>query len=121
MSELATSEREIVLFYNPDTPVARNVLGYVATEGLPVREIDVMKTPLTGVQLEEIADLLSVTIEGLVNKNHDDYPEDMQDANFDDSDWIHFLQKNPQFLRQPIAIRGKKAIFAETASLLSRL
>lgn len=121
MSELATSEREIVLFYNPDTPVARNVLGYVATEGLPIREVDIIKTPLTGVQLEEIAGMLSVSIGDLVNKNHDEFSDEMQKADLDDNGWIHFLQKNPKFLRQPIAIRGKKAIFAETASLLSRL
>ncbi|HEA23319.1 hypothetical protein LCGC14_1093950 [marine sediment metagenome] len=121
MSELATSTREIILFYNPNRDSAKQTLGYAKGEGFPVRDVDILKNGFTGIQLEELADLLQVKIEGLVNKNHPDYEEHYKNVDFDDNDWIKILRKNPELIREPIAIRGKKAMFVETPSDLSRL
>ncbi|CAM4398288.1 arsenate reductase family protein [Zobellia nedashkovskayae] len=121
MPELATSEYEIVLYYNPSRASAEKTLAYAIGEGLPVRDVDILKNIFTGTQLEELAERLSVPLEGLVNKDYPDFPSEFNDANLSDNDWIKLLRKSPEFIKEPIAIRGHKSIFVETPSDLSRL
>ncbi len=120
MPELATSEYEIVLFYNPNSPSGEKTLGYAKGEGFPLRDVDILQNEFTGMQLEEIAELLHVPIDGLVNKEHPDF-EEYKDDDFSEVDWIKILRKNPKLIKEPIAIRGHKAIFVKTPSDLSRL
>ena len=120
MSELAVSECEILLFYDPNAPIGAESLGYAKGEGYALRDFDILKNKFTGMQFEDIADRLHVPIDGLVNKDHPDF-ERYKDDSFSDDDWIKILQKNPQLIKQPIAIRGHQAIFVKTPSDLSRL
>lgn len=120
MPELATSEYEIVLFYNPNSPSGKKTLGYAKGEGLPVRDVDILKNQFTGTQLEELADRLHVPIDGLVNKDHPDFGKYKGD-DFSDDDWIKILRNNPRLIKEPIAIRGQNAMFVKTPSNLSRL
>ncbi|MCX7548925.1 hypothetical protein OS188_13285 [Xanthomarina sp. F1114] len=121
MPELASSEREIILYYNLDRPNASKTLGYAKGEGFALRNINILTNKFTGTHLEELASKLKVSIEGLVNKEHSDFNEGLYNSNFSDEDWIKVLQNNPKFLKEPIAIRGHKAIFVKTPSNLSRL
>lgn len=120
MSELATSEYEIVLFYNPNSPTSEKTLSYAKGEGIPVRDVDILKNQFTGTQLEEIAERLGLKVGGLINKDHSEF-ESYKDADFSDDDWIKILRKNPRLIIEPIAIRGNQAIFVKTPSDLSRL
>lgn len=120
MPELATSEREIILFYNPNSPSGKSTFAYAKGEGFPVRDVDILKQEFTGTQLEEIAERLHVLIDGLVNKDHPDF-EKYKDDDFSDNDWIKILRKNPELIKEPIAIRGHQAMFVKTPSDLSRL
>ncbi len=121
MPELATSEYEIILFYNPSRPFGEQTLAYAKGEGFPVRDVDILQNRFTGTQLEEIAERLATNIAGLVNKDHPDFSSKYDNSDFSDDDWIKILQKNPKFIKEPIAIRGHQAILVETPSDLSRL
>lgn len=121
MPELASSEREIILYYNPDKPSASKTLAYAKGEGFALEDVNIITNKFTGTQLEELANRLKVSLEELVNKDHPDFDGRFHDSNFSDDDWIKILQKNPQFLKEPIAIRGHQAIFVKTPSDLSRL
>ncbi len=121
MPEIATSEWEIVLFYNPNHPGSQKTLAYAKGEGLPLRDVDIIKNQFTGTQLEELAGRLGLPIDGLVNKEHPHYDKHYANANFDDEGWIKIMRKNPALIKEPIAIRGHKAIIVNTPSDLSRL
>ena len=120
MPELAVSEYEILLIYNPNSPTGSQTLGYAKGEGYPLRDVDILKHQFTGTQLEELAERLNVNIDGLVNKDHPDF-KNYKDDDFSDDDWIKILRKNPQLIKEPIAIRGHQAMFVKTPSDLSRL
>lgn len=120
MSELAVSENEIILFYNPQSPSGSKTLAYAKGEGFALRDVDIIKNQFTGTQLEELAERLQVSIDGLVNKEHSDF-ENYKTNDFSDDDWIKILRKNPKLIKEPIAIRGHKAMFVKTPSDLSRL
>jgi arsenate reductase len=116
MGEIATSNWELILFYNPNSVMAKKTLAYAQTDGLPIRDVDILKTPFTGTQLEELAERLHISIENLVNKDHPDFKKRFGNPNLSDDDWIKVMHKNPEFIKEPIAIRGDKTILVQTPS-----
>lgn len=121
MGEIATSNWEVILFYNPNSVMAKKTLAYARADGLPIRDVDILKTPFTGMQLEELADRLHISIDCLVNKEHPDFKKNYEDPNLSDNDWIKIMRKNPQFIKEPIAIRGDKTILIKTPSDIVKL
>ncbi|MGB8703472.1 MAG: ArsC/Spx/MgsR family protein [Gillisia sp.] len=121
MGEIATSVREVILFYNPDSILAEKVLAYAKAEGFPLREVDILKTPFTGTQIEELAERLHVSVENLINKAHPDFRRWYKAPNLSDDDWIKIMKNHPEFIKEPIAIRGDIAILVKTPSDLVKL
>lgn len=121
MGEIATSERQITVFYNSESGRAKQTLAYAKAEGVPIREIDILKTPLTGTQIAEIAEMLNLRIRDLVNQDHPTYTKKFEHEDLSEEDWITMIKQNPDILKQPIAIRGKTAILVETPSDIIRI
>lgn len=121
MGEIATSNREIILFYNPDSIIAKNTLAYARSDNLPIREVDILKTPFTGTQLEELADRLQISIAELANQDHPDFKKSYGKPDLNDDDWIKILRRNPQLIKGPIAIRGDKTLLIRTPSEIVKL
>lgn len=116
MGEIATSDRQITFYYNSKSVRAKQALAYAKAEGVPILEIDILKTPITGTQIVEIADRLNLEVRDLVNQEHPSYTSKFSHHNFSSIDWIKMIQHNPEILKQPIAIRGDKTILVETPS-----
>ncbi len=114
MGEIATSERQITLYYSSKSTRAKKTLAYAKAEGLPILEIDILKTPLTGTQIAELADRLGLDIKDLVNQEHPTFQSRFQQHDFSENDWIKMIRHNPDIMKQPIAIRGSKTILVET-------
>jgi arsenate reductase len=114
MGEIATSDRMITLFYNSSSRRAKQTLAYAKAEGLPIEEIDLLKTPLTGTQIAELAERLQLKVRDLVNQNHPSYKQHFEPHDFSSEDWIKMIQNNPGVMKQPIALRGKLTILVET-------
>ncbi|MCX2720773.1 arsenate reductase family protein [Lentiprolixibacter aurantiacus] len=116
MGEIATSDRQITLYYNSGSRRAKQTLAYARAEGLPIQEIDILQTPLTGTQIMELVDRLGIKVADLVNQDHTSYSAKFSKAEFSPEDWIKMIQKNPDIMKQPIAIRGEITILVETPS-----
>ncbi len=114
MGEIATSDRMITIFYSSKSERAKKTLAYARAEGLPIEEIDILKTPITGTQIAELADRLDIQIAELVNQEHPSYKRQFDKADFDEEDWIKMLKKHPEIMKQPIALRGAITILVET-------
>ena len=116
MGEIATSERMITLFYSSKSERAKKTLAYAKAEGLPIEEIDLLKTPLTGTQIAELAGRLGLEIHDLVNQEHPSYRKLFGPQDFSEEDWITVVRQNPEIMKQPIALRGDITILVETPS-----
>jgi arsenate reductase len=114
MGEIATSDRQITLYYSSKSVRAKQTLAYAKAEGLPIQQIDILKTPLTGTQIAELADRLDLEIKDLVNQEHPSYKSHFKHHDFSSDDWIKMIRHNPEILKQPIALRGDKTILVET-------
>jgi len=113
MGEIATSERQITLYYNPESLIAEKTLSFARAEGLAILEIDVLKTPLTGTQLAELSSRLNLEIKDLVNEEHDFFKNLPESAEFSSDDWIKMIRNNPEILKI-IALRGDKTVIVCT-------
>ena len=116
MGEIATSERQITIFYNSNSSRAKQTLAFAKAEGLPILQIDILKTGLTGTQIVELADKLGIEVKDLVNQHHPDYITKFEPHDFSSEDWIKMIRQNPGIMKQPIALRGNITILVETPS-----
>lgn len=116
MGQIATSERMITLFYSSASSRAKQTLAYAKAEGLPIEEVDLLKTPLTGTQIAELAGRLGLEIHDLVNQQHPSYSKLFGPQELSEEDWITVIRKNPEIMKQPIALRGDITILVETPS-----
>ena len=114
MGEIATSERQITLFYSSKSVRAKQTLVYAKAEGLPIREVDILKTRLTGTQIVELAQRLNMEVKDFVNQEHPEYTRQFEHHEFSENDWIKMIQHHPEIMKQPIALRGDIAILIET-------
>lgn len=114
MGEIATSDRQITLYYNSKSGRAKKTLAYAKAEGLPIQEIDLLKNPLTGTQIVELAERLGLKVSDLVNQQHPTYTVKFDPLNLSTEDWIKMIHNNPEIMKQPIAIRGDITILVET-------
>lgn len=114
MGEIATSKRQITIFYHSKSIRAKQTLAYAKAEGLPVQEIDISKTPLTGTQIVELAKRLELEVKDLVNQKHPSYTSRFKQHEFSTDDWIKMIQHYPDIMKQPIALRGDITILVET-------
>lgn len=114
MGEIATSDRQITLFYNSKSKRAKQTLAYAKAEGWPILEIDILKTPPSGTQIAELAERLGMKVKELVNQSHPAYTSKFEPHEFSSEDWIKMIRHNPEIMKQPIAIRGNITILVET-------
>ena len=114
MGEIATSDRQITLYYSSKSRRAKQTLAYAKAEGLPIQEIDILKTKLTGTQIVELADRLQINVKDLVNQEHPAYKARFEQHDFSTEDWIKMIKHNPEIMKQPIALRGDITILVET-------
>lgn len=118
---ISTSDRQITLYYNSRSQRGKQALAYAQTHGLPIEEIDILKTPLTGTQITELANRLSINIKEMVNQKHYKYRRKFTSQCFSSEDWITVIQNHPEIMKQPIALRGDRTILVETPTDIIRI
>lgn len=114
MGEIATSNRQITLFYNSNSVRAKQALAYAKAEGLAIQQIDILKTPLTGTQIAELANRLGIEVKDLVNQEHPAFAKKFDPVELSSQDWITMIKHNPEIMKQPIALKGNHTILVET-------
>ncbi|MGJ8548981.1 arsenate reductase family protein [Winogradskyella wichelsiae] len=121
MGEIATSNRQITLFYNSKSVRAKQTLTYAKAEGIIVKEVDLLKTKLTGLQIVELAKRLGLTVANLVNQEHPAYNKQFEHHNFSTDDWLKMIQHNPEIMKQPILLLGDKSVLIETPTDINKI
>lgn len=109
MTVIATDKNKITLIYNSNTPLGKQMQGYVNSAKKEIMEVDLCKTSLTGTQWIEIADKLGKEVDDLINKEHPDFANDYpKDASLEVNDWLKVINKNPKVIFGSILIIGQE-------------
>ncbi|WP_035336684.1 hypothetical protein [Dokdonia sp. PRO95] len=106
---LATDNNELIVIYSSESSIAKQTLGYAKSSDAKLNLINISDAGLTGTQWSEVADLLGVSINELVSKDHPEVDNFVKDATMSDDHWIKFIQNNPNAIQNPILIQGTRA------------
>jgi len=118
---MKTHRRELLLYYHPESSADRQTLAMAQGMSMHVRSFAYGKTPSTETSWSTILRTLGCNPKDLLNKAHPYYKSHIKGREFDEESWVKILRFNPDMIRVPIAISGRKAILCNTPSDINRL
>lgn len=119
---ISSPKNQITLYFDPNSNRGKQTLVYAKTYKLPISEIDITKEPFTGTQLLELTRLLGLSLSEIADTERALYKEEIGDSkSFSDEDWITVLTQNPELVRSPIAMKGKKVMMINTPTDILQL
>ena len=107
---MKTHQREILIYYNKESSADRKTVAHAQGLVNHVKTFTYDKTPSTGVSWQHILKTLDMHPKDLMNKAHPYYQANIRGREFEKAGWLKILQYNPELIKAPIAIRGKKAV-----------
>ena len=118
MGVIAKDDNQVTLYYNSETSLGKQTLGYVESSERDIQTIDISKTKVTGTQWTELADGVRIPISELVDQDHPDFKEayGSEKVDLDEHDWLRILEKTPSALAYPIAIQGDRYLAIKNPS-----
>ena len=118
---MKTHSREILIYYNPESSPHRKTVAYAQSVVSHVKSYCFSKNPSSSSSWQMIIKSLDRHPKELLNKAHPYYQEHIKGREFDEESWINVLQRNPQILKAPIAIRGNRAILCVSPTDIYKL
>ncbi len=118
---MKTHHREIMIYYNPESSTHRATVAHAKGLVSYVKTFAYHQVPSTGASWQQILMSLGKHPKELMNKAHPYYQEHIRGREFDEECWIKVLLKNPELFKDPIAIRGRRAILCATPTDIYRL
>ena len=110
------NDREILLYYKPQEKKDKNTYNLAKQVSEHINDVDVLKDTPTASQLKQVLDALGVDVEKLIERDSDVYRDEYEGKSFDEITWLNIMVKNPDLIKTPIAIKGKRAMIVETPS-----
>ncbi len=118
---MITHNREILIYYNPDSRSDRMTIVYAQSVVGHVTPYPFGKTPSTPTSWQHILNALEMHPKELLNKAHPFYQTNIRGREFDDEGWLNIIRFNPQLIKAPIAMRGNRAVLCCTPTDIYRL
>ncbi|MCB0634607.1 MAG: hypothetical protein R2824_35540 [Saprospiraceae bacterium] len=118
---MKTHYREIMIYYNPDSSSDRKTVAHAQSVSRHIKTYAYKCTPSTGTSWHQIIQALGKHPKELLNKAHPYYQEHIRGREFDDESWINVIRYNPEILKAPIAVRGRRAIVCSTPTDIYKL
>ena len=107
---MKTNDREILIYYNPESSSDKKTVAYAKSVSKHIKSFAFANSPSKGMSWSMILKSLDLHPKDLLNKAHPDYRANIKGQDFDEESWLKVLQRNPQMLKAPIAVRGSNAI-----------
>ena len=123
MSVLAKNHRQLTVYYDSKSELGKKIRVRAEASDLKVLPIDLLQTNLTGTEWAEVAEMLGVTVDKLIDQDHPIFKElyGKDHVDLDENDSIKILEKNPETLVFPIGVRGERAVQVKQLSDLNPL
>jgi len=102
----------ILLLQNPRCSKSRATKALLEERGVAFVERSYLDAPLSGEELEDLAQRIGRPVREWTRKGEDAFSETgLTDAS-DDQAWIDAIVANPILMERPIVVRGKRAVVA---------
>jgi len=119
----AKNHRQLTVYYDSKSELGKKIRVRAEASDLKVLPIDLLQTNLTGTEWAEVAEMLGVTVDKLIDQDHPIFKElyGKDHVDLDENDSIKILEKNPETLVFPIGVRGERAVQVKQLSDLNPL
>ncbi len=118
---MKTHNREILIYYHPESSSDRQTVAMAQGISSHVRSYAYGKTPSTETSWKSIMHALNCHPKDLLNKSHPYYQIHIKGREFDEESWVKILRFNPDMIRVPIAICGRRVVLCNTPSDIHQL
>ena len=118
---MKTHHREILIYYNADSSSDRKTIAHAKSVTTHLKSYEYKKAPSSSTSWQMILSSLDIDPKDLLNKAHPYYRSHIKGKEFNKEDWISCLQRNPELIKAPIAVRGHKAILCNNPTDIYRL
>ena len=123
MALLARDDRQMVLLYHPDIELGKQCFATALAANIKVLSINLKKDNISDTEWVEVSKLLNKSLTELINQQHPIFKNIYADAkpSLNQHDAIKILNKHPETLVYPIAIRGNQALQATKTADITKL
>ena len=119
---LLKNPHQINLYYNPETELGKKCLAIASANKSTVNGIDITKTRVSQTDWSQIAEMLEINIQDLIDGRSDFVTKNLGgNVNFDDFDALKIIQNNPEVVTKPIAIFKDKILLTNHENDLLKL
>jgi len=118
---MKTHNNEILIYCDPNSSVDKKVLAYARTLSPHVKEMDYNQTPMTASMMRTVLIEMELRPKDLLNRAHPYYQEHIKGRDFNYEGWLNILTRNPELIKAPIAIRGKKVVLCDNPTNIYQL
>lgn len=98
----------MILYHNPNCTKSKRTLALLQEKGVAVSIIEYLKTPLTVVELEAIAQKLGLEPREFMRHGESEY-QNVSDESLTRQALLEAIVKYPNLLERPIAVTDTKA------------
>ena len=121
MHKITYKKNEISILYNANCSKAKKAMAYAKSLAEAVDSIEYGKWGTTATKWKEILHMLNKQPKDILDKSNPYYQANLRGREFEDRDWLNVVMRNPDLIRSPIAIRGRKAIFLDNPTDIYRI
>lgn len=118
---MITNERELKLYYDPESNSGRMTVAYAKSLSVHVSTYAFDKVPSTSTGWKEILNALGLEAKDILNKAHPYYQANIRGKEYDEEGWINIVKHNSQLIKAPIAMKGNRAILCQTPTDVYKL
>lgn len=115
--------KHLILFYNSEKAADRRYLAVAKSSDKETESIAVNKVKVKGLEWLNIAGLMKIEVQKLINKNHPDFIAvyGKETPDLDDQSALKLLRNNGKLLIHPIAVLDGRALFIKSAADIEKL
>ena len=118
---MRTHRREILIYYNSSSSSDRKTIALARSTGHRIITYEHHKANSTTTGWRLLLKSLDKHPKELMNKAHPFYQNNIKGKEFNMHGWLNILQNNPDLIKHPIALKGKRAIICQTPTDIYRL
>jgi arsenate reductase len=118
---MKTHDREILIYYNPESDSHRMTVAHARSLVPHLKTYAFGQTPSNGTSWQQILHAIGLEPKALLNKAHPYYQQHIRGRDFDEECWVKIFQYNPDLIKAPIAMRGRRVILCLTPTDIYRL
>lgn len=118
---MRTQPNEVLVYYNPRTSRGKKVLALAHSVANNVNDVEYHKSPFTPTIWRRVLSMLELRPKDVLNRAHPYYQANIRGRDFDDEGWLNILVRNPDLLKAPIVIKGKKAVLCNNPTDIYQL